>query len=404
MRRHLETVKSRLLGSDSGLCLLTSMLSLFENVEEPLRKDHLLHWSPTGVSLVTAEEEKPGEEYVCYDLLRFLSDSGKRKRVTREEESTLKRSRTKEKRKILLLPWEGYTGYTPSIYTDAFTERCALLREHFSQGGTYYAPCRHLDPEHHKLTFTLTGPIKLKLCNVRGGSVQVPASRHSPHHLLVSNCVVKLGERTDLTLYRKGGEHVEIPSSTTHLDLREVVGLNEVCYITTGSALELCFSERRPGLLLLRTETHCKLDLGACFLEYWTEVESATRPPFRYIVEDASYLERLCRMSSSVDEGGPLVLGDLPERYRDRMPGFYDSIQRYHLVKRMKVYFVKEVPHFFIDDELQMVTLVEGVYTVIHGGSTLATFTLDRVERVIRFRLIYSEHSIVANPLHFHIY
>jgi hypothetical protein len=71
----------------------------------------------------------------------------------------------------------------------------------------------------------------------------------------------------------------------------------------------------------------------------------------------------------------------------------------------MKVRFVGEgVPHFFIEQEAQRVTLVEGVYTLVHQGLSLATFTIEPVERLLRLRLIHTQDSVPANPLHYHIY
>jgi hypothetical protein len=419
LKLHFEVVKKRLLSTQGGMDLLTNMRSLFEGLEERERDSHVLYWPSvpdppfTLVTLDALEERLSGPEtlfdpgeYVYYDFVRFLSkaDSPERKRPRSvgAAESPSPPPTVKRRESLNLLPWVDYPGFTPSLFLDAFTPSCSLLREHFSQGGTHHTPCHYVDLDHHKLSFTLPGPLRLKLCDVRGGEVHLSQSRGEAHHLILSNCVLRPTSFTDLVV-RIGGQaaEVEYTGSKEGLDLRLITGVNQLCYVTTRSPLSLHFCEERPGLLLLSTETACELDLRTCFLEHWTDVESP--PPFRFVVEDCAYLERLCRISRG--EAGEWDSLTLPSQYCNTRSGFCEMMHRYQLLRHMKVRFVGEgVPYFFIEQEAQRVTLVEGVYTLVHQGLSLATFTIEPVERLLRLRLIHTQDSVPANPLHYHIY
>jgi hypothetical protein len=114
-------------------------------------------------------------------------------------------------------------------------------------------------------------------------------------------------------------------------------------------------------------------------------------------------LNNLYRMATNQ----PIAIhAELPLNYNTMANGFDDSLRRYRLLCRMKVYHlgVHDIPYFFIDDCVLLVTRTIECNTIYYDGCSLATFIYNNETNELTLTIIYQNFTRHANLLDYYVY
>ena len=394
LRQHLELVKQRICDTEKEqeIDVLVELMKPYQKLSCVQRSQYILQWT-TPFALEPLRRITPAEYRHCmyYEFIEFLYNR-------RLERSICLDTFIPPQRNIVhLTTWSTTHNVRDLLFNDV-----KLPHYHHEQS---------LSTEQYKLCFALE-PTVAKLKSLRRSKIQlIPSVDGSMGEtsLVASNCIIKLG-RKDLFRYitvRFSGDMsmdleldgAQFCDNNSSINLLDYTGVNQLCYITACAELTLIYDS--PGELYINSPDRCSFDLTSCHFSYWSN--SSHHSAMRYHINDAQYLNNLYRMATNQPI---LIHATLPENYSALANGFDDSLQRYHLLCRMKVYHlgVHDIPHFFIDDSVLLVTRTVECNTIYFHGLSLATFIYDNETNELTLTIIYQNFTRHANLLDYYVY
>lgn len=398
LRQHFEVIKQRIGDAEKQeeIDVLVELMKPFEKLPHAMRSQYILNWT-TPFSLEPARRIQPShyKQQVYYEFIAFLHD----RRVERSRFFIEEEEEAPKRRVVHLTKWSMRQNVRDILFSGV-----TLPHYHHEQ-------C--LSIERHKLCFALQ-PCVAKLKSIKHSKIQfiVPnEGSFGETSLITSNCVIKLGRKElfrYMTIRFSGDVTMDIEldgaqfcDNNSTINLLDYTGVNQLCYITACAELTLLFDTNHEGELYINSPDRCSFDLTSCQLSYWSE--SSRHSVIRYQINDTQYLDNLYRLATNQPI---LIHADLPENYNSLANGFDDSLWRYRLLCRMKVYHLAlhDIPYFFIDDCVLLVTRTPECNTIYYGGCSLATFIFNLETNELSLTMIYQNLTRHANLLEYYVY
>lgn len=391
LRHHFEVIKQRIIDAEQReqIDVLAELIKPFEKVPHEARSQYILNWT-TSFVLEPLRRIEPSQyqHYVYYEFIDFLHRR-------RAERSLCLLEEAPKPNVVHLTTWTMRQNVRDVLFS-------TVQLPHYHQE-------QHLSTDCHKLCFALE-PTVAKLRSIKNGKIQLIASEHFREtSLIASNCIIKLGRKEFfryMTIRFSGNvtmnielDGVQFCDNNSSINLLDYTGVDQLCYITACAELTLLFVD--DGELYINSPDRCSFDLASCQFSYWSN--SRRHSAIRYHINDSQYLDNLYRMATNQPI---LIHANVPENYGDLANGYEDSVWRYRLLCRMKVYHlgIHDIPYFFIDDRVLMVTRTVEYNTIYYDGCSLATFIFNDETNELSLTLIYQNFTRHANLLEYYVY
>lgn len=426
IKQHLKSIGERLkLVGTSGdqIALLEKMISLYNSsLDDSIKKSHLLYWSKkdSSLSLVCQRSllKEEYSEYIQYQFINLLlsSLSNKPKRVsTHAPSNTISQKENKKKCPM----------GTVIIHNWSESQEESLNR--LKLGKIHHWRNRQLSTEQYKLTFSLINSL-VKLSRVSRGSIKWSVPSPSTYlgkddieeeecHLIIKGVGGDffIDNRENfhyIKIYVHGRQFVEFTawhlidtySGRLHLNVPGL-GPNETYFIVIRADFTIRFHyNENPSpenyIYISNDKSECQFDLETCQMEYWSQQPCIL--PSLYFIKDVDHLLNLDR----IKKGRPTEpIGESSLERLRKLDSYYDSFQRFTLIREIKTYFIKSIPYFTLYGKVLPITEgKDAIYTIYHNNQSIATFILDENTKEITFDLIDSVNSESINMREIYVY
>jgi hypothetical protein len=215
--------------------------------------------------------------------------------------------------------------------------------------------------------------------------------------LILSNCRIRLGRKElfrHMTLrFVDWSTTIEFEGlrfcsngHSAEINLLNYIKPGQLCYVTVCAEILISFDDL-PGELEMQSENRVILDVtsSSCF-SFWSHSQKDDRPLTCQITE-STFLENLVRLQRNE----PLIPCNIPSYYSEKMPGFYDSVQIYHVIRRCKVTIIEEdTPSISLDNVPLTILRKSNSNILIYNGSPIASLDYNREVNSLSFTIIHN--------------